>query len=261
MEPNAEPLRPCRNTFTQQYGLPCSHHIAGVIARDEKLHMNQLYTRWWLRKPLDARNPLLLIGDPAYVTSLRGRPRGSRNKKKTVPDHLRAKGPSSRTSSSALRPTESTARAPMPSTEAGEPRPSPPDSFSTIILPVPTSHVQSQLPQTTEPGGTLPPPLLPASTSNLRVSHRQGRRRVSAAGPSVRVSGVSNHDTKLKKERPYELPRDEIPPLEVARRRPEGARGPSRSRQPRRRPSLSSGSLMKLSRTLRDEASRLICAL
>lgn len=149
----------------------------------------------------------------------------------------------------------------MPSTEAGEPRPSPPDGFSTIILPVPTSHVQSQLPQTTEPGGTLPPPLLPASTS--QTQSQPPPRQTS------RISGRPLRPSLRRVESRYET--EEREALRASKRRNNASRGRAKasrggsravwSGQPRRRPSLSSGSLMKLSRTLRDEASRLICAL
>lgn len=46
MGANAEPLRPCRNTFTHQHGLPCSHYIAGVIERGETLKKEEIHTRW-----------------------------------------------------------------------------------------------------------------------------------------------------------------------------------------------------------------------
>ncbi|KAG6103395.1 hypothetical protein E4U13_000592, partial [Claviceps humidiphila] len=46
------PLRPCRNTFTQKYGLPCSHYIFRLMEQDECLSMSDVYPRWWLVKPL-----------------------------------------------------------------------------------------------------------------------------------------------------------------------------------------------------------------
>ena len=43
--------RPCRDVFTHQYGLPCSHRIAKVIEDGSSLALEEIHARWWLQKP------------------------------------------------------------------------------------------------------------------------------------------------------------------------------------------------------------------
>lgn len=53
-------LRPCEGTFTQQYGLPCSHAILQHLRTGPRLHKELVHPRWWLQKPL-VINPSLIV--------------------------------------------------------------------------------------------------------------------------------------------------------------------------------------------------------
>jgi hypothetical protein len=86
------PLEACSDTFTHQYGLPCKHAIFEVISAGQSLQKEGVHPRWWLRKPLDIDDAIRRIRDPAVIERLRGRPRGSRNKKVAIPAHLRPTG-------------------------------------------------------------------------------------------------------------------------------------------------------------------------
>ncbi|KAJ3454821.1 hypothetical protein MRS44_013421 [Fusarium solani] len=85
-------LRPCEHTFSQQYGLPCSHQILPFLRVEVPLPKGLCHPRWWLQKPLDLEEPLLRIRDPDIVTNLRGRPRKPVNGKLEVPKELKAAG-------------------------------------------------------------------------------------------------------------------------------------------------------------------------
>lgn len=82
----------------------------------------------------------------------------------------------------------------MPATEAGEPRPPPPDGLLAITLPVPTAQVESQVGLFLLRRCRLRPPKL--NVGRRWPCLRRGRRRVPAASLSFRVSGVSYRDTK-----------------------------------------------------------------
>ncbi|RKK67063.1 hypothetical protein BFJ63_vAg15835 [Fusarium oxysporum f. sp. narcissi] len=102
-------LRPCEHTFSQQYGLPCSHQILPFLRAEVPLPKGLCHPRWWLQKPLvrfmhstegnltnlylqDVEEPLLRIRDPDIVTNLRGRPRKPVNGKLEVPKELKEAG-------------------------------------------------------------------------------------------------------------------------------------------------------------------------
>lgn len=58
--------RPCRETFTHQYGLPCSHRIAKGMEDNSRLALEEVHARWWLWKPRVSHQRLYLILTNSY---------------------------------------------------------------------------------------------------------------------------------------------------------------------------------------------------
>ncbi|KXH48535.1 hypothetical protein CNYM01_13049 [Colletotrichum nymphaeae SA-01] len=73
--PRPPDLSPCSGSFTNQDRLPCSHKLLDLMKRNEPLTKMYIHPRWWLRQPLNLRDALLNIKDPAIITTLRGRPK------------------------------------------------------------------------------------------------------------------------------------------------------------------------------------------
>ncbi|KAK1635514.1 hypothetical protein BDP81DRAFT_321785 [Colletotrichum phormii] len=106
--PRPPDLPPCSGSFTNQYRLSCSHKLLDLMKRKEPLTKMYIHPRWSLRQPLNFRDALLNIKDPAVVTTLRGRP-----KNKNIAYHGTLPTPSSSGApTSSAAPGRPTARAP-----------------------------------------------------------------------------------------------------------------------------------------------------
>ena len=128
------PLDPCSQVWGQQHGLPCKHRIFDAIVAGVPLQKEEVHPRWWLRKPVDVEDEIRRIRDPAIVVRLRGRPRGSKNKKIAIPANYRPP---------AVAQATSTQNASSRSTPASSTRPPPPSSSrSSRSSRTPTSTTQ-----------------------------------------------------------------------------------------------------------------------
>ena len=56
-----KPLQPCRQQFTQQYGLPCAHIILQRLQGGIPLELHDVHPRWWLEKPLVGAWPVFYV--------------------------------------------------------------------------------------------------------------------------------------------------------------------------------------------------------